>query len=49
MKRIVCPLNKNEISKDQCKTCEYREDCIEDRLNDMLDFFIEKAGKQALI
>jgi hypothetical protein len=47
MKRITCPFNEKEKSVNQCRTCKYRDDCIEDILNDLTELFKQKAAEKA--
>jgi len=34
MKKIVCPINPKTKEKFECSDCHYRDDCIEDILDD---------------
>lgn len=47
MKRIVCPFNESEKSANQCKTCKYRDDCIEDILDDLVEITKQNAAEKA--
>ena len=34
MKKIICPINSKTKEKFECIDCPYRDNCIEDILND---------------
>ena len=44
-RRIICPINKQTKEKFECADCKFRDDCIEDILNEMEDSFIQLAAK----
>jgi len=42
---ISCPLAKDEKPIIECKTCKYRDDCIEDLLRDFEGDVMKLIGK----
>ncbi len=44
-RRIKCPINPKTRGKFECQDCKFRDDCIEDILNDLLESFVKKAAK----
>lgn len=45
MKKIVCPINPQTKKKFECEDCKFRNDCIEDRLDNLQQSFMKKAAK----
>ncbi len=42
---MVCPLNKDSKAPYECKDCEYRDDCIEDILNEVQALIMERMAE----
>ena len=45
MKKIVCPINSKTKAKHECVDCKFRDDCIQDILDDLQRLFSSNAAK----
>lgn len=48
-RQIRCPINPKTKEKFECNDCKFRDDCIEDILDDLQQVFVKgvaRAGKK---